>query len=136
MIVSTLYSSVWYFYQIFLENSLKICLHSQININLTFAVTIMSILSLHCSLCLCEQILACLSRAYMSTAFAQFIRTKIDCITGIMILLDAVTFVYPPHIAKMSSHWNSFECIKSSGPRASNAGGGKKIIQLLSSWFS
>lgn len=76
--------------------------------------------------------LAGLSRAFMSTAFAQFICTKIECSRGIMILLDAVTFVYPPHIAKMSSHWNSFECIKSSGPGASNAGGGKNYAVFSS----
>lgn len=47
-----------------------------------------------------------------------------------MILLDAVTFVYPLHIAEMSSHWNRFEYIESSGVGASIAGGGK-IIQLF-----
>lgn len=46
----------------------------------------------------------------------------------IVVLLDAVTFVYPLHVAEMSSHRNSFEYIKSSG--ASNAGGGK-ITQLF-----
>lgn len=67
----------------------------------------------------------------MSTAFAQFIRAKIDCNAGIMILLDAVTFVYPLRIAKMSSHWNSFECIRSAKPGASNAGGGKKLYSFF-----
>lgn len=71
----------------------------------------------------------------MLTAFAQFIRTKIDCITGIVILLNAVTFVYPLHFAKMSSHWNSFECIKSLGPRAANVVGVEKIIQLFLAVF-
>lgn len=70
----------------------------------------------------------------MSTAFAQFIIQKLTII-GIMILLDAVTFVYPLHIAKMSSHWNSFECIKSSGPGASNAGGGKKPQLFLTGFL-
>lgn len=115
------------------ESSSKICLHSQTNINLTFAATIISILSLRRSLYLCEQIPVCLSRAFMSTAFAQFIRTEIDCITGIMILLDAVTFVYPLHFAKMSSHWNSFECIKSSGLQMLRV---EKNYTAFSSWFS
>lgn len=105
------------------------------NINLTFATRIIPILSLHRGLYLCEQILVCLSRAFMVTAFAQFIHTKIDCITGIMILLDAVTFVYPLHFAKMSSHWKSFECIKSLGPRAANVVGVEKIIQLFLAGF-
>lgn len=68
-----------------------------------------------------------LARIYVNS-ISQFICTKIDDITGILVLLDAVTFVYPLHVAEMSSHRNSFEYIKSSG--ASNAGGGK-ITQLF-----
>lgn len=102
---------------------------------ITFAAVITSILSLHQILYLCKQILVCLSRAFMSTVFAQFIRTKIDCITGIMILLDAVTFVYTLHIAKMSSHWNSLECIKSAGPGLQMLWV-EKNYTAFSCWFS